>query len=146
MQKCDSEDIVLQDLGNGIAVLVPARIDRRRAVVPSRLGRAGRSGRGAVPVDDFVFASANVGRRVVCGVYSVLVRRDLVRQSLCPGRVRVAVDVGSGVCAERLRDAGFPDRADVVRFAVVVPGDDLDEVWFDLQCLQTKWSAFRQHF
>lgn len=50
-----------------------------------------------------------------------LVGGDVLREEIAPVVVGVVLDVAVCVC----RDAWRSDRADVVGFAVVVPGEDL---------------------
>ena len=79
---------------------------------------------------------------MVGGIDSMFVGRDLVGQRLEPGFVRVAFDVRASVCVGGLWDSRLVDGADVVGFAVVVPGYDFDEIRPDLYSLFGRQSAF----
>ena len=84
-------------------------------VVARRAARgAGARGVQPVPEDEFLGVDGEGG-----GV-AAFVGVDVVGEDVAPVVVRHVVDVALGAGG----DAG-PDGADVVRFAVVVPGDDL---------------------
>ena len=74
---------------------------------------ARRCGVGAVVIDDFLGRGVRRAAVLVCG--------DVLGKEVAPVVVGVLVDVAVGVGG----DAGGTDGADVVGFAVVVPGDNL---------------------
>lgn len=85
----------------------------RRATCGARL-----RGVNTIPEDE-LFLVDGVG-----GGVGALVGVDVVGEEVAPAVVRHVVDVGLGAFG----DAGGADGADVVGFAVVVPGDDLGGV------------------
>lgn len=83
-------------------------------------GAAGGAGTGrveSVPEDELLVLGLDGGR----GGVAALVGVDVVREDVAPVVVRHVGDV-----ALRFRGDAGPDGPDVVRFAVVVPGDDLE--------------------
>lgn len=101
------EDFLLRDLcrRNGDS-------GARNTAVGAPVGASGRGVR-AVVVDKFLNGRVGGGAGFIGG--------DVLREEVAPVVVRVVVDIAVGVGG----DAGGADGADVVGFAVVVPGDDL---------------------
>ena len=141
-QQGGSEDPILQDLINRIASLIPARIDRARTIVTRDIRRPLGRGRSPIPIDYQVLSICDRRRRIR-RVEGVLVGRDLVRERLEPGLMRIAFDVWTGVGVGGLRDAGFEDGPDVVGFAEVVPSHDLDKRREKMQYLEEKYVLIR---
>lgn len=105
------EDFILRDergVVDGLVGVNGGAVPRRAA------GGAGVGGVEAVPEDELLGFDGGGGR------VAALVGVDVVGEDVAPVVVRHVVDVALGA----VRDAG-PDGADVVRFAVIVPGDDL---------------------
>jgi len=110
------ENLVLSDDGGVVDGLVG--VDGG-AVAGGAAGGAGAGGVEAVPEDELLGGGGDGGG----GGVAALVGVDVVREDVAPVVVRHVGDVALGAGG----DAG-PDGTDVVRFAVVVPGDDLGGV------------------
>ena len=109
-------DIVLEEIARRVRLLALTRVIARGT---TSCGASIGGGVGAVVEDDFVGSDS--------GSRGILVSGDVKGEQVTPVVVGHVVDVAGCAFGDPLR----ADGADVVRFAIVVPGDDFDQ--FGLQ-------------